>query len=219
MRFVFPLFSLAVVLFSIDVEGWPANPGPSAAAAAGNSAAQGRPFEELQGQIDALNAQVATLAEETPVPLRVFDGEGNDLGLYAGRDRTFGPDGPIHVFFEDAGVTASYGLWGLLQPIDSTSFRYESDDCTGPTFYDVAGVAGWTRSNVGGPFVVVVAGTVTQEVLVGSRVIVQPRGSSVCVSFSPPIPTPLVPVQFFEPDDVDIPIQVAPGLFVAPAEG
>jgi hypothetical protein len=38
------------------------------------------------------------------------------------------------------------------------------------------------------------------------------------VSFSPPIRTPLVPVQFFDPDDVDIPIQVAPGLMVAPAE-
>jgi hypothetical protein len=189
-----------------------------AAPAAGNSAAHGRPFEELQGQIDALNAQVATLAEEAPVPLRVFDGEGNDLGLYAGRDTDFNPDGPIHVFFEDAGVTASYGLWGLLQPIDSTSFRYESDDCTGPAFYDVAGVAGWTRLNPGFPNVVVVTGTVTQEVLVGSRVNVMPRVSPVCVSFSPPIPTPLVPVQFFDPAEIDIPIQVAPVLMVAPAE-
>jgi hypothetical protein len=180
MRFVFALFSLAVVLFSIDVEGWPANPGASPAAAAGNSAAQGRPFEELQGQIDALNAQV-------------------------------------HVFFEDAGVTASYSPQGFLHPIDPTAVRYESDDCTGPAFYDVAGVAGRSRD---GAFLfrVMVAGTVTQEVLVGSRVGEAPRIGPVCVLFSPPIPTPLVPVQFFDPADVDIPIQVAPVLMVAPAE-
>jgi hypothetical protein len=217
MRFVFALFSLAVVLFSIDVEGWPANLGASPAAAAGNSAAQGRPFEELQGQIDALNAQVATLGEETPVPLRVFDGEGNDLGLYTGRDTQLDPNGPIHVFFEDAGVTASYSPQGFLHPIDPTAVRYESDDCTGPAFYDVAGVAGRSRD---GAFLfrVMVAGTVTQEVLVGSRVGEAPRIGPVCVLFSPPIPTPLVPVQFFDPADVDIPIQVAPVLMVAPAE-
>ncbi|MBW2422015.1 MAG: hypothetical protein JRH19_26000 [Deltaproteobacteria bacterium] len=208
MRVLLVLFALAVMLFGIV--GWPLRPETA-------TAASGQPFQELQGQIDALHAQVAALAEETPVPLRVFDGEGNDLGLYAGRDTDFNPDGPIHVFFEVPGVTASYSPSGILGVIDSTAFRYESDDCTGPVFYDVAGVAGRSREGTF-LFTVAVAGTVTQEVLVGSRNVSAPRGSGFCESFSPPIPTSLVPVQFFDPADIDIPIQVAPVVHVAPAE-
>ena len=125
MRVLLVLFALAVMLFAVGIVDWPLRPETA-------TAASGQPFQGLQGQIDALHAQVAALAEETPVPLRVFDGEGNDLGLYAGRDTDFNPDGPIHVFFEDA------GSYGQLRPvgdcssvIDPTSFRYESDDCTG----------------------------------------------------------------------------------------
>jgi len=178
---------------------------------------RGRPFQILQEQIDALQAQIAVLAEEAPVALRVFDGEGNDLGLYAGRDTDLDPDGPIHVFLEDVGVTASYHPSGILGPIDRAAIRYESEDCSGPVFYDVAGVVG-RFPDAPPQSRVAVTGTVTRVVLVGSAIINVPRGQARCEIFSPPIPTPMVPVEVFGPADIDVPIQVAPGLFVAPAE-
>jgi len=210
-RVILVMFALTVMLFGAGMAG-----GPLGIESA--IAASGQPFQTLQDQIEALQAQVDSLIEETSAPLRVFDGEGNDLGLYAGRDGNFDQGGAIHVFFEGTAVTGSYSPnGGVLSPLDQQAFRYESDDCTGPVFYDVAGVVGRTRDSTF-IFRVGVTGRVTQEVLVGSRFFAMPRGAGGCESFSPPISTPMVPVEVFDPADIDIPLQVAPGLYVAAAE-
>jgi len=81
-RVILVMFALTVMLFGAGMAG-----GPLGIESA--IAASGQPFQTLQDQIDALQAQVDSLIEETSAPLRVFDGEGNDLGLYAGRDGNF----------------------------------------------------------------------------------------------------------------------------------
>jgi hypothetical protein len=147
--------------------------------------------------------------------LRVYDGLGNDVGLYAGRDggEVVGRGGPvgtvaIHVFVNDQlGVIATYSPTGWLSPLPHERFFFESDDCSGQAYFDVAGVAGYSPLR----FQVAVAGTTTQEVVVASRIGAGP----ICNS---PIPTPmqLVPLEFFDVADSEVAFRLPPLLYVAP---
>ena len=145
--------------------------------------------------------------------LRVYDGLGNDVGLYAGRDRgevaDRGPGtGAIHVFVDDPlGVIATYSPAGWLFLLPHERFFFESDDCSGQAYFDVAGLAGFSPLR----FQVAVAGTITEEVVVASRIGAGP----ICNS---PIPTPmqLVPLEFFDVADSEVAFRLPPLLYVAP---
>lgn len=173
------------------------------------------PFAALRTQVDALREEVDGLAARSS-GLRVFDGDGNDVGLYAGREGSLTTPDVIRVFLEDLGGTATYDAAGRLLPLDRTRLAYASDDCQGQAFYDVAGIVGASPPRAPG---VLVTGTETEQVPVASRIVsLGPRGEPICRAFPTPSVRPLVPVESFDPAAIGVAIQLPPLLFVAPAE-
>lgn len=218
LRFLLVALPLSLLLISLDAH----TQGPSVVRGeVGNfTAPPAPPFAALQAQIDALRAEVEALTARDS-GLRVFDGEGNDVGRLAGLD--FRPSGPdfiraFHVFLEDLGVTASYTPNGELLPLDLFSIAFADRDCQLPSGYPIAGIAGFVGLQFGS-FSVAVTGTVTEPVAVASEVArVDPRGGLICRTFEPPIVRHLVALELHEPEAIGLSPPPRPLLFVGLAQ-
>jgi hypothetical protein len=221
MRFVTALlvFALAMIGPGIDL-GWADAP-VAAAAAHRNGTPPALPFLALQTGIDAVQEEVEALAARNG-GLRVYDGEGRDVGRYAGRDARINfiePSesflrGPIHIFFEDAGLTASYSPDGQLARLEGSGPQiwFTSPDCQGPAFFRLANVV------LASPFgpEVMVTGTQPHEIFAESVISVRSGGSLRCRNRSDPIT--LFSAHFFDPAEVGIPLQIPPLVYTAPTE-
>jgi len=183
----------------------------SAAQAGAPGTPKGRPFATLQEQIDALRVEVDALAARSS-GLRVFDGDGNDVGRYAGFSG-FDNFGLIYVFLEGIGVTAAYDVdTGELES-GPPFYWFPSLDCTGPAYSERAGIAGLASLYLS--FGVAVTGSTTQEIQVRSMLRPGPRGLQ-CDEFSGT--RRLVPVEYFSLQDSPVPTQLPPLLYMTPAE-
>jgi hypothetical protein len=90
-----------------------------------------------------------------PPELRVFDGDGNDLGIYAGRSNS-----GFYIYLEDLGVNLIVWNWGEYS-VGSRSLWFGEEDCGGTAYIEdrhanlVNGIrtpeGGW-RFFVAGPF-------------------------------------------------------------------
>jgi len=221
MRFVTALlvFALALIGPRIDLP-W-ADARMSAAAAPKNGTPPAPPFLALQTGIDAVQEEVETLAARSG-GLRVYDGEGRDVGRYAGRDVRINflePSesslrGPIHIFFEDTGLTASYSPDGQLARLDAPGplFWYLLPDCQGPAFFRLPNIV------LASPFgpEVMMTGAQTQEIVAQSVHRGRRPGELSCRNRSDFVSR--YPAQFFDPAEVGIPLQIPPLLYTAPAE-
>jgi hypothetical protein len=221
MRLVTALLIIAFALVGPEIDLRRVDARTAAAAAPGNGTPPAPPFLALQTGIDAVQEKVEALAARSG-GLRVYDGEGRDVGRYLGRDALFNfvePSdsflrGPIHVFFEDTGVTASYSPDGQLARFEGLGPKiwFILPDCQGPAFVALPDVV------LASPFgpEVMVTGTQLHEILAESRIIMRGGGSLHCRNRSSF--TTLYSAQFFDPAEIGIPLQIPPLLYTAPAE-
>jgi len=222
MRFITVLLAFPLVWIAAGIDMWRTDARIATAAERTSGMPPAPPFLALETGVDALKEATGILAARGR-GLRVYDGEGRDVGRYAGRDLQVDFQEPsesslrgsIHVFFEAAGVIANYSPDGQLAGLEARGplLWYVLPDCQGPAYFHQVGVAGAS------PFdgsEVMVTGTGLQAISAESSISIRPSGALSCRNRTAQIN--LAAVQFLDASLVGIPIRIPPLLYTAPAE-
>ncbi len=151
--------------------------------------------------------------------LHVFDGDGNDIGLYAGKSDSRGAervDGLVWVYLDEYEAVAQFNIAdGVMREFSQPQFFFQSVDCSGPAFIGIAVTI--IRPNIFDNSVYVVTGSVSETIMIQSRAALPFQSSESRCELTGQVSLRLVSVTEIEPvPDLVGPLYVAPVMAAAP---